>query len=216
MHLTLFQNIPIRNRDHAEWGYSGRLAIWLMSSSWRPDDWVITCALVISHSPRFICCHVIRRQVFSSFRGVEESFPLDSWSNFCRTSLKVWEIEEKFQDLCPLRAEYSLYDLEQEKNWFEKKKNTRRIVLNINFTPVGLLDGQQLSSLCRETPSFCLPGHLATISFLLTSFSWPNLRVEFSMCTLRRPLDVLGVSPKQFSQPWIIHQILFQRSSYSN
>lgn len=40
-------------------------------------------------------------------------------------------------------------------------------------------------------------------------------KVEFSVYILR-PLDVVGMSPKQFPQRWIIHQILFKRSSYSN
>lgn len=38
----------------------------------------------------------------------------------------------------------------------------------------------------------------------------------FLLCTFLRPLDVVGMSPKQFPQLWIIHQILFKRSSYSN
>lgn len=72
-------------------------------------------------------------------------------------------------------------------------------------------------------------GLIATISFSRTksatvsSICWPHFHGQaeifewsFSVCTLRRPLDVVGMSPKQFSQLWIIHQILFQRSSYSN
>lgn len=44
----------------------------------------------------------------------------------------------------------------------------------------------------------------------------PEIFEKNFMCTFGRPLDVVGMSQKQFSQLWIIHQILFQRSSYSN